>query len=106
MRLEENPQLPSNPDSPYAQNLNFTLSRLFRNIAAKVNQIGDGRLVGSDLVAASIPTTGTYAQGDFIRNSAPVEAGTAGSKYILLGWCCTVGGSPGTLLPCRVLTGN
>ena len=106
MRLEENPQLPANPDSPYAQNLNFTLSRLFRNIAAKVNQIGDGRLVGSDLVAASIPTTGTYAQGDFIRNSAPVEAGTAGSKYVLLGWICTAGGTPGTLLQCRVLTGN
>jgi hypothetical protein len=106
MRLEENPQLPSQPDSPYAQNLNFTLSRLFRNIAAKVNQIGDGRLVGSDLVASAVPTTGTYAQGDFIRNSAPVEAGTAGSKYVITGWIVTIGGTPGTLLQCRVLTGN
>lgn len=106
MRLEENPQLPLNPDSDYARNLNFTLSRLFRNIAAKVNQIGDGRLVGSDLVAAAVPTTGTYAQGDFIRNSAPVEAGTAGSKYVVVGWVVSVGGSPGTLLQCRFLTGN
>jgi hypothetical protein len=106
MRLEENPQLPSNPDSDYAKNLNFTLSRIFRNIAAKVNQIGDGRLTGSDLVAASIPTTGTYGQGDFIRNSAPVEAGTAGSKYVVIGWYCEVGGSPGTLKQCRFLTGN
>jgi len=106
MRLEENPQLPLNPDSPYAGNLNFTLSRLFRNIAQKVNAIGDGRLNGSDLVAAAVPTTGTYAQGDFIRNSAPVEAGTAGSKFVVIGWIATVGGTPGTLLPCRVLTGN
>jgi hypothetical protein len=106
MRLEENPQLPMQPDSPYAQNLNFTLSRLLRNIAQKVNAIGDGRLNGSDLVAASIPTTGTYAQGDFIRNSAPVEAGGAGSKTVTLGWICTVGGTPGTLLPVKTLTGN
>jgi hypothetical protein len=106
MRLEENQQLPQNPDTPYAQNLNFVLSRLLRNIAAKVNAIGDGRIVGADLVAASIPTTGTYRQGDFILNSAPVEAGTAGSKYVQVGWVCTVSGSPGTLLPCRYLTGN
>jgi hypothetical protein len=106
MRLEENPQLPMQPDSPYAQNLNFTLSRLFRNIAQKVNAIGDGRLNGSDLVASSIPTTGTYAAGDFIRNSSPVEAGTAGSKYVNMGWVVVAGGTPGTLKECRVLTGN
>lgn len=106
MRLEENPLLPIQPDSVHAQNLNFTLARLFRNIAAKVNQIGDGRIAGSDLVASSIPTTGTYRQGDFIKNSAPVEAGTAGSKFVLTGWICVASGSPGTLLPCRVLTGN
>jgi len=106
MRLEENPALPPNADSPYEKSLNYVLTRLLKNIAAKVNAIGDGKLAGSDLVAAAIPTTGTYAQGDFIRNSAPVEAGTAGSKYIVVGWCCTVSGSPGTLLPCRFLTGN
>jgi hypothetical protein len=102
MRLEENPLLPTDTQA----NLVYTLTRVFRNIAQKVNQIGDGRLNGSDLVAASIPTTGTYAAGDFIRNSAPVEAGTAGSKFIVTGWMVTVGGTPGTLLPCRVLTGN
>lgn len=106
MRLEENPALPQNPDTNYAKDLNFVLARLLRNIASKVNAIGDGKLVGSDLVAAVIPTTGTFAQGDFIRNSAPVEAGTAGSKYVVVGWVATVGGTPGTLLPCRFLTGN
>lgn len=106
MRLEENPQLPQNPDTPYAQNLNFVLSRLLRNIAAKVNGIGDGRIAASDFVAATVPTTGTYAQGDFIRNSAPVELGAASSKYVIQGWICTVGGTPGTLLQVRTLTGN
>lgn len=106
MKLEENPQLPTQPDSTYAQNLNFVLSRVLRNISQKVNAIGDGRIGGSDFVASSIPTTGTFATGDFIRNSAPVEAGGAGSKYVVIGWVATVGGTPGTLLQCRVLTGN
>lgn len=106
MKLEENPQLPSNPDSTYARDLNFSLTKIFRNIAQKVNAIGDGRLAGSDLTATSIPTTGSFRQGDVIKNSAPTEAGTAGSKYVTLGWVCTVGGSPGTLLPIRALTGN
>jgi hypothetical protein len=106
MKLEENPQLPSSPDSAYARDLNFVLSRVFRNISQKVNLLADGRIAGSDFVAATIPTTGTFKQGDFIRNSAPVEAGAVASKYVVLGWVCTVSGTPGTLLPVRTLTGN
>lgn len=106
MKLEENPQLPKDPDSRYSGDLNFVLARLFRNIAQKVNALADGRIAGNDFTAASIPTTGMFRQGDFIKNSAPVEAGTAGSKYVLIGWVCTVSGSPGTLLPVRTLTGN
>lgn len=106
MRLEEDPVLPLGTDSKYSIDLNYSLSRIFRNIARKVNQIADGRIAGSDFTAATVPTTGMFKQGDFIRNSAPVEAGTAGSKFVLLGWICTVSGSPGTLLPVRTLTGN
>jgi len=106
MRLEENPQLPLGQDTKYSSDLNFVLSRLFRNIGQKVNALADGRISGNDFTAATIPTTGSFSQGDFIKNSAPVEAGTAGSKYVLLGWVCTVGGTPGTLLPVRTLTGN
>jgi len=106
MKLEENPQLPSNPDTPYARDLNFVLSRIFRNTAQKMNLIADGRIAGSDFVAATVPTTGTFKQGDFIRNSAPVEAGAAASKYVVLGWIVVAGGTPGTLRECRVLTGN
>jgi len=106
MRLEENPQFPQSPDSAYAQNLIFTLTRLHRVIAAKVNGLSDGRLGVIDNALTAAPTTGTWAQGDFVRNSAPAEAGTAGSKYVTFGFLCTVGGTPGTWVPARFLTGN
>lgn len=106
MKLEENPQLPIGVDSAYSSKLNFVLSRIFRSTAQKLNQLGDGRISGCGLVASSVPTTGSFSQGDFVRNSAPVEAGTAGSKYVILGWVCVAGGTPGTLLPVRTLTGN
>lgn len=106
MRLEENPQLPQSPDTQYAKDLNYVLSRLLRNIAQKLNAVGDGRISGSDLVAAAVPTTGDYATGDFVKNSAPSELGTAGSKYYIDGWKCVAGGSPGTFVQSRHLTGN
>jgi polygalacturonase len=52
------------------------------------------------------PTAGSWYQGDREYNSAPAEAGTAGSKYVIFGWICTVGGTPGTWLQMRSLTGN
>lgn len=58
---------------------------------------------GLDSVA---PTTGTWLQGDMVTNSTPTELGTAGSKYVILGWCCVSGGTPGTWVQNRVLTGN
>lgn len=106
MRLEENPLLPRDPNSSYGQDLNFTLSRLFRAIASKVNGLADGRLVVIDNARTAAPTTGTWAQGDFVRNSAPSELGSAASKYVIYGFLCTVGGTPGTWVQCRFLTGN
>ncbi|MGN7200874.1 hypothetical protein [Arthrobacter sp. SAFR-044] len=52
------------------------------------------------------PTSFTWAVGDraIVRN--PVEAGTAGSKYMVVGYRCVTAGTPGTWLPERVLTGN
>ena len=103
MRLEENPLLPANGDMTQ---WSFTLSRLFRNIAQKVNDIGDGRLAQIDNALTAAPTTGTWAKGDFVRNSNPSEQGSAASKYVIYGWICSVGGTPGTWLQCRFLTGN
>jgi hypothetical protein len=57
------------------------------------------------------PTAGAWARGDFVRNVNT----TAGStqtiggdtpEYVLFGWICTTGGTPGTWKACRVLTGS
>jgi len=56
--------------------------------------------------ATAPPAGGAWAAGDFVRNAAPAEAGVALSKYVVLGWVCTVSGTPGTWLQCRTLTGN
>lgn len=103
MKLEENPQLPMGSDMPA---LYQVLSRLFRSHAQKVNQLADGRIGGCDLVLAEAPTTGQFQRGDFVRNSAPAELGSASSKYVIEGWLCTVAGSPGTFVQKRFLTGN
>lgn len=52
------------------------------------------------------PTTGQHWQGDRARNIAPAEAGSTNSKYVIVGWICTVSGTPGTWLERRTLTGN
>ena len=52
------------------------------------------------------PTTAAHTQGEFIRNSAPVEDGTAGAKFVNIGWICIASGTPGTWVACRVFTGN
>lgn len=91
-------KLPSNPRELTPQ--------LLRDICAQLNAITEGQCYAFHAAMTAAPTTGTYAVGDFILNSAPAEAGTAGSKYIVHGWRCTVAGTPGTWLACRFLTGN
>lgn len=43
----------------------------------------------TSFVASSIPTVGTWAVGDFVRNSVPSTGATEG-------WVCTAAGTPGT----------
>lgn len=77
-----------------------------RQAARKVNGIASGSYRDMEGQLTAAPTAGTWAQGDFVRNSAPAEAGGAGSAYVTVGWICTVSGTPGTWLPMRTLTGN
>lgn len=52
-------------------------------------------------VASAAPTTGTWARGDRVFNSGPsVDV----NNMILDHWTCTVGGTPGTWVPCYVST--
>lgn len=82
------------------------VTREMREHASEVNALAEGRLFGTYNAQTAAPTTGTHAKGDQVKNSNPAEAGSAASKYVVIGWICTVGGTPGTWLEMRVLTGN
>jgi hypothetical protein len=81
-------------------------TRFYKELAQQVNGLSEGRLSASYGALTAAPTTGTWAKGDYIRNSNPSEAGVALSKYVIHGWICTVAGTPGTWLQDRRLTGN
>lgn len=82
------------------------LQRELREHASQVNMLSEGRIAAAYNATVAAPTTGLYLAGDYVRNDAPSELGTAGSKYVLFGWICTVSGEPGTWSECRFLTGN
>jgi hypothetical protein len=106
VKLNESPLLPVSPSSDYGGRLNVRLAEIFRATAVKVNRMAAGSFSGFDGALTAPPTTGTWAQGDQVRNSAPVELGVVTAKYVIEGWICTVGGTPGTWLQQRTLTGN
>jgi hypothetical protein len=78
----------------------------FRVLIPKVNGLASGSYNAVDNALTAAPTTGTWAQGDFIRNSSPSVAGVALSQYVVYGWLCVSGGTPGTWVQCRFLTGT
>lgn len=82
-----------------------SIAALLRDMGTEINKHTENRIGGSS-AASGAPTTGRYQQGDFVRNSAPSELGTAGSKYVIFGWICVGSGEPGTWLQMRMLTGN
>ena len=61
---------------------------IVRRFQEAFNALQSGALAGR-YYAASIPTTGTWARGDIVYNSAPTAGGT-------IGWVCVSAGSPGT----------
>lgn len=79
---------------------------LFRDAAKMVNALSSGRFAALNQTGTAAPTSGTWAQGDFVANSNRTEAGTAGNKYVVMGWVCVSGGTPGTWVQSRTLTGN
>ena len=81
-------------------------SRWYREIARQVNGLSEGSISANYQAATSAPTTGTFAKGDRVKNSAPEELGVALSKYVILGWVCVAAGTPGTWVQSRTLTGS
>lgn len=99
--------LPISPESEYDKQLNRKLYDFLRALINKVNGLASGAFNHSaDNAATAAPTTGTYAQGDFIRNSNPTELGAATTKYVIFGRICVASGTPGTWVEMRFLTGN
>jgi len=67
--------------------------------------IGKGRIAQASS-SAGPPATGAWARGDYVRNGVVSEVGSAGSKYVIKGWICVAGGTPGTWVQDRAITGN
>lgn len=101
MNLSNDARLPQSDDM---RGLKQRLVELIRDIVNQVNFLAEGRISGCTNAATAQPATGTYTPGDFVRNSAPQELGTAGSKYVVEGWLCTA--APTTFVQKRFLTGN
>lgn len=93
------------PRDSYEGRLAITLDKTLNDFDTRLERFRLMRLAAFNSAAAA-PTGGTWAVGDKVWNSAPAEAGGAGSKYVIIGWICTVAGTPGTWLQMRTLTGN
>lgn len=100
------PRLPQAPKDSFLKALVYQLTIVLRDLGNRLELLSGGYLSGARNTATSVPTTGTYAVGDFVRKSTPTEAGSAGSKYVIFGWVCVTAGTPGTWKECRFLTGN
>ena len=96
MKLNKTPRKPVDPDTDL----------WYRQIAQQVNGLSEGVIAASYNALTATPTSGTAAQGDYIKNRTPTELGAAGNKHVVLGFICVVSGSPGTWLQHRGLTGN
>lgn len=98
--------LPPNLGILSPESLVIELERWGQAVSTQLSAISEETLDGHYAADTAAPTTQDHAVGDFVRNSTPSEAGSVGSKYVVLGWVCTAAGTPGTFLQCRVLTGN
>lgn len=89
----------------YQSRFNFRVERELNDTKKDVRKLRENRLAGV-VSATAAPTGNAYAQGDKVWNSNPAVAGGAGSQYVVIGWICTVAGSPGTWVEMRTLTGT
>lgn len=82
------------------------ITELLREMQLQINAVSEEGISAFYRASTAAPTSGSWKQGDYMRNSAPTELGGAGSKYTIAGWRCVVSGSPGTWVQVRDLTGN
>lgn len=107
MRVPQQLGLPAPAEGvPYLQQLVKKLTDAWAGMASQVNASSEGLITGATNAVTAAPSTGDHQRGDIVRNSAPSELGTAGSKYVVIGWQCVTAGTPGTWVQLRCLTGN
>ena len=100
-RLSNDARLPRDDDM---RGLKQRLYELVRDIVNQINGLSEGKITACTNAMPSAPTTGVYAPGDFVRNSAPAELGAAGARFVIEGWLCI--SAPTTFVQKRFLTGN
>jgi hypothetical protein len=83
------PFLPTGTD----QLLRVALLDFFRLLVNKLDGLSTGRIAAVDNAATAMPTTGTFARGDFVRNATPSILGVAASRYVITGWTRITDGS-------------
>jgi hypothetical protein len=98
--------LPTPPADDYQRRLNLALHEALGRLTIVTALLQSGSISGNTNQRTAAPTSGSWAVGDQVKNSAPAEAGSAGSKYVITGWICVSSGSPGTWKEMRCLTGN
>lgn len=81
MKLDPLPRIP-----PDGQPLNRRLAELFADHAQTMNAISEGRAIARYHARDAMPTTGTYAKGDYVDNSNPQKLGVLGMHYVIYGW--------------------
>lgn len=86
-------KLPVDPRLPSGDTLIRRLTDLFKPLLEQVNSLTEGRIASVHNAQTSAPSTGTYAAGDFIRNSAAADTGDGTAIF---GWLCVLSGTPGT----------
>jgi hypothetical protein len=95
MRLSTNINLPSDP-----KQLAVRITELLRAANTQINGISEGNVYAFHNSYTSAPTTGTWAQGDFIKATNPSGATPT------IGWICTASGTPGTWVAVAVAGGG
>jgi len=94
MKLRNSPRVGiNNPD----------LQAELREHALQVNGLSEGRIANTYNAQTAAPTTGDFAIGDIVRNSAPTETGSP--AFVVYGWMC-LDDNPLTFVPLRIPTGN
>lgn len=83
MRLSNDARLPAADD---VRGLKRRLYELVRDIVNQLNAVSEGKASACTNAATAPPATGNFTPGDFVKNTNPVELGTAGSKYVVEGW--------------------